>query len=188
MEQRFEQGEVGMSRVLLAWFAENSHLLDASTVIYVKKANSSAKGNKEDDSAKAVSAAIGAPKYKKQRSAPTRTTKDLTSVSVDALPESSSIPLKFEDIDNPNYKLPPEYANSFLEPIVTDTPVSIENTFAGFPSDHEQTEALGYYGVRIDATSYQNIANPEDYRSPATSQFQPYDLGLIEYPNGLPRI
>ncbi|OQE10120.1 hypothetical protein PENFLA_c001G07947 [Penicillium flavigenum] len=171
MEQRFERGEV-----------------DASTVIYVKKASSSAKGNKEDGSAKAVSAAIGAPKYKKQRSALARTTKDLASVSVDALPEISSIPLKFEDIDDPNYELPPEYANSFLEPMITDTPVSIENTFAGFPTDNGQTEALGYYGVRIDANSYQNIASPEDYGSRATSQSQPYHLGLIGYPNGLPRI
>ncbi|KAJ5158788.1 uncharacterized protein N7500_008439, partial [Penicillium coprophilum] len=120
------------------------------TVIYVKKASSSAKGNKEDHSTKVVLAVIGAPK----------TTKDPTSILVDTLLEILSIPLKLEDINDFNYELPPGYANLFLEPIITDTPVSIENTF---------TKALGYYGVRIDINSYQNIASLEDYGSRATS-------------------
>lgn len=188
---------------------------------------------KEDDSANTASVDMGVPKHKElgltlvsveQGSTTlTTTTKDLTSASVYALPGSSSIPmpLNFEVADrqdNPDYKMPPEYTNSFLQPIpstpmISDTPVSTQNTFSWCTSDHQHTEAPGHYGGWIDTNAYQNAASPEDYGSLATSQSttmhsqilmdttsfhdmdyhnaisqgsQPFCPGSIGHPNGLP--
>ncbi|KAJ6133120.1 hypothetical protein N7471_008335 [Penicillium samsonianum] len=210
MEELFERGEV-----------------DANKVVYIMNPSSSIK---EDDSANTASVVMGVPRHKElgltlgsveQGSTTlTTTTKGLASASVYALP-GSSMPLNFEvadRLDNSDYKMPPEYTNSFLQPIlsttmISDTPVSRQNTFPGCTSDHQHTEAPGHYGGWIDTNSYQNVASPEDYGSLATSQSttmhsqrlmgstsfcdmdyyntisqgsQPFYLGSIGHPNGLP--
>ncbi|KAJ5592857.1 hypothetical protein N7537_009761 [Penicillium hordei] len=81
----------------------------------------------------------------------TTKTKDLALASAYDLPGSSSIPipLNFEvadQQDNPDYKMRPEYTNSFLQPIpstpmISDTPVSTQNNFSWCTSDHQHTEA-----------------------------------------------
>ncbi|CAG8908530.1 unnamed protein product [Penicillium egyptiacum] len=170
MEERFERGEV-----------------DGNRVVYIMNPSSSIK---EDDSTNAASVVMGVPKHKElgltlvsveqgSTTLPT-TTKDLASASVSALPGSSSIPMprNFEVVDrqdNRDYKMPPEYTNSFFQPIpsapmISDTPVSIQNTFSGYTSDYQHTKAPGHYGGGIDTNSYQNTASPEDHGSLATNQ------------------
>ncbi|CAI7599363.1 unnamed protein product [Penicillium viridicatum] len=170
MEELLERGEV-----------------DANKAVYIMRSSSSIK---EDDSSNGASVVMGVPKHKElgltlvpaeqESTTLTTTTKDLASASVYAPPGSPSrpMPLKFEVADrqdNPDYKMPPEYTNSFLlpipsTPVISDTPVSIGDTFSGCTSDRQHIEGPGHYGGWIDTNSYQNAASPEDYGPLATSQ------------------
>lgn len=159
-------------------------------IVYnMKNHTSSTKEKKENDSAKAVSAAIGAPKYKEQKlalvsaeqgSTLTRTTKDPALASVYDFPGSSLIPMPLNfgvsnRQNNPNYEMGPKYTNSFLQPIprtplITDTAVSIQNNYPEYTSDLQHTKAPGHYSPWINPSSYQNVSRPQDYGSLATSQ------------------
>lgn len=169
-------------------------------VVYVQNRGPSPKGDEDEESAEAPSAAIDAPEHVddglltptssiEQAAAPLTTPIDTMGRS---LPGSFSLAetLSFEGPgrqDRAYYTTPPHYTDSFSQPMLS-TPVSAEmisphdvsvfdySSQATFPTstpDQQRTAAPGHYDAWSTPTFRQNIFSPVDYGAPPSSQGLP---------------